>query len=174
ALAISVSSPDLDYHLDILQSLAFFASMAGQHERSKACYEETIELTEPRGESLHRANALMALGLDAWRMGDTVHAVELQRSGLEIKVGLDDQLGTAVGLEALAWGLARWGSTSVQPTCWARQKCCGIRPAPRSRRCCRSSSASTITPWPLPAPRSAIRRMRPRFGVAGRCRSPRC
>jgi predicted ATPase/DNA-binding CsgD family transcriptional regulator len=109
ALAMSISSIDLDYYLDLLQSLAFFAFMAGQHERSKACYEETIQLTEPRGESLHRANALMVLGLDAWRRGDTVHAVELQRSGLEIKVGLDDQLGTAVGLEALAWGVGALG-----------------------------------------------------------------
>ncbi len=42
-------------------------------------------------------------------MGDTVHAVELQRSGLEIKVGFDDRLGTAVGLEALAWGVGALG-----------------------------------------------------------------
>jgi non-specific serine/threonine protein kinase len=83
--------------------------MAGQHERSKACYEEIIQLTGPRGESLHRANALMAVGLDAWRRDDPVHAVELQRSGLEIRVGLDDQRGTAVGLEALAWGVGALG-----------------------------------------------------------------
>jgi non-specific serine/threonine protein kinase len=108
-LAMSISRTDLDCYLDILQSLAFFASMAGQHERSKACYEEIIQLTGPRGESLHRANALMALGLDAWRRGDTAHAVELQRSGLEIKLGLDDQLGTALGLEALAWGVGAMG-----------------------------------------------------------------
>jgi non-specific serine/threonine protein kinase len=109
ALAMSMSRTDLDGYLDILQSLAFLASMVGQHERSKACYEETIELTELRGESLHRANALMALGLDAWRRGDPVHAVELQRSSLEIKLGLDDRLGTAVGLEALAWGVGALG-----------------------------------------------------------------
>jgi predicted ATPase/DNA-binding CsgD family transcriptional regulator len=109
ALAMTASKTDLDAYLDILVLLAYFAAMAGQHERSKACYEETVQLTEPRGESLHRANALMALGLDAWRMGDTVHAVELQRSGLEIKVGFDDRLGTAVGLEALAWGVGALG-----------------------------------------------------------------
>jgi non-specific serine/threonine protein kinase len=109
ALAISASRTDLDCYLHILQSLAFFASMAGQHERSTACYEEIIKLTGPRGESLHRAYALMALGLDTWRMGDTVHAVELQRSGLEIRLGLDDQRGTAVGLEALAWGVGALG-----------------------------------------------------------------
>jgi non-specific serine/threonine protein kinase len=109
ALAMPISRTDLDCYLDILQSLAFFASMAGQHERSKACYEEIIQLTEPRGESLHRAYALMALGLDAWRRGDPVHAVELQRFGLEIKLGLDDQLGTALGLEALAWGVGALG-----------------------------------------------------------------
>jgi non-specific serine/threonine protein kinase len=51
----------------------------------------------------------MALGLDAWRRGDPVRAVELQRSGLEIKLGLDDQLSTAVCLEALAWGVGALG-----------------------------------------------------------------
>jgi len=109
ALAMTASKTDLDAHLDILILLAYFAAIAGQHELSKACYEETVQLTEPRGESVHRANALVALGLDAWRMGDTVHAVELQRSGLEIKVGFDDRLGTAVGLEALAWGVGALG-----------------------------------------------------------------
>jgi non-specific serine/threonine protein kinase len=109
ALAMSTSATDLDGHLDVLQSLAFFASMAGQHERSKACYEVIIQLTAPRGESLHRATALLALGLDAWRRGDTVHAVELQRAGLEMRLGLDDRLGTALGLEALAWGVGALG-----------------------------------------------------------------
>jgi DNA-binding CsgD family transcriptional regulator len=35
--------------------------------------------------------------------------VELQRSALEIKLGLDDQLSTAVGVEALAWGVGALG-----------------------------------------------------------------
>src|SRR5271156_6278852 len=109
ALAMPVSRTDLDFYLDILNSLAFYASMAVQHERSKACHEEIFQLTGPRGESLHRADALMALGLDAWRRGDPVRAVELQRSGLEIKLGLDDQLSTALGLEALAWGVGALG-----------------------------------------------------------------
>src|SRR5277367_4946349 len=109
ALPMPASGTDLDFYLDILTLLTFYAAMAGQHARSKACYEEIIQLTGPRGESLHRANALMALGLDAWRRGDPVSAVELQRSGLEIKLGLDDQLGTAVGLEALAWGVGALG-----------------------------------------------------------------
>ena len=58
---------------------------------------------------MHRGNALMALGLDAWRRGDPLHAVELQRSSLEIKLGLDDQLSTALNLEALAWGVGALG-----------------------------------------------------------------
>lgn len=109
ALAMPVSRTDLDFYLDILQSLAIYASMAGQHERSTACHEEIFRLATPHGESLHRANALMALGLDAWRRGDPVRAVELQRSGLELKLGVDDQLGTAVALEALAWGVGALG-----------------------------------------------------------------
>jgi non-specific serine/threonine protein kinase len=109
ALAISNGGTDLDSYLDILQSLAIYASIAGQHERSTACNEEILQLTGPRGESLHRANALMALGLDAWRRGDPVQTVELQRSSLEIKLELDDQLSSAVSLEALAWGLVAQG-----------------------------------------------------------------
>jgi predicted ATPase/DNA-binding CsgD family transcriptional regulator len=115
ALAMPVSRTDLDFYLEILNTLAFVASMAGQHEQSTACYEEISQLTAPLGECLHRASALIALGLDAWRMGDPVHAVELQRSGLEVKLGLDDQLGTALGLdtalclEALAWGVGALG-----------------------------------------------------------------
>ena len=103
------SRTDLDFYLDILTSLALYASMVGQHDRSTACYEEIFELATPLGESLHRSNALLALGLDAWRRGDPVRAVELQRCGLEIKLGLDDQLSTAVGLESLAWGVGALG-----------------------------------------------------------------
>jgi predicted ATPase/DNA-binding CsgD family transcriptional regulator len=109
ALAMPASRTDLDFYLDILQSLAIYASMAGRHERSVECYEEIFRLATPLGESWHRANALMAFGLDAWRGGDPVRAVELQRSALEIKLGLDDQLSTAVSLEALAWGVGALG-----------------------------------------------------------------
>jgi non-specific serine/threonine protein kinase len=109
ALAFSEGTADLDSHLDILQTLAFAVSMEGQHERAAACCKEIIALTGPRGESLHRANALMALGLDAWRRGDPVEAVELQRANLEIKLRLDDRPGTALSLDALAWGVGALG-----------------------------------------------------------------
>jgi non-specific serine/threonine protein kinase len=109
ALVLAAGTQDLDSYLDILQSLAFFTSMAGHHERSMVCHREIIALTEPRGESLHRANALMALGLYAWRRGDAVRAVELQRANLEIKLRLDDRVGTAFSLEALAWGVGAMG-----------------------------------------------------------------
>ena len=109
ALAMSVSRTDLDFYLDILQALAIYASMAGQHERSTACYEEIFQLATPLGESWHRANALMAFGLDAWRTGDPVRAVQLQRSALEIKLVLGDQLSAVVSLEALAWGVGALG-----------------------------------------------------------------
>jgi non-specific serine/threonine protein kinase len=109
ALVIPASRTDLDFYLDILQSLAVYASMSDRHERSAECYEEIFHLATPLGESLHRANALMALGLDAWRRGDPARAVELQRSALEIKLRVDDELSTAVSLEALAWGVGALG-----------------------------------------------------------------
>jgi non-specific serine/threonine protein kinase len=109
ALAMSVTRTDLDFYLDVLQALAIYASMAGRHERSTECYEEIFRLATPLGESWHRANALMAFGLDTWRTGDPVRAVELQRSALEIKLRLEDPLSTAVSLEALAWGVGALG-----------------------------------------------------------------
>jgi DNA-binding CsgD family transcriptional regulator len=51
----------------------------------------------------------MAMGLDAWRRGDPIAAVELQRSNLEIKLRLHDRLGTALSLEPLAWGVGALG-----------------------------------------------------------------
>ena len=109
ALALAKdTTTDLDWYLDILQSLAFVVSLAGQDERSTTCYEEIIALTAPRGESLHRAYALLVLGLDAWRRGHVAGAAELQRAGLELKLGFDG-LGTALGLEALAWATAALG-----------------------------------------------------------------
>ena len=109
ALAISKGTADLDSYLDLLQALAFVASIEGQHEQSTACSTEIIQLTGPRGESLHRANALMAMGLDAWRKGDPIAAVKLQRSNLEIRLRLRDRLGTALSLEPLAWGVGALG-----------------------------------------------------------------
>jgi non-specific serine/threonine protein kinase len=106
ALALSKgTTTDLDWYLDILQSLALVVSLAGQHERAAACYEQIVQLAEPRGESLHHAYALLILGLDAWRRGDATRAAELQRSSLEIKLVLDDGLGTGLGLEVLAWAI---------------------------------------------------------------------
>ena len=110
ALAMSTSRTDLDGHLDILQSLAFFASMAGQHERSKACYEEIIQLTGPRGESSHRANALMAFGLGCVAQGrHSSTPWNFSAPVLRSNSGFDDRLGTALGLEALAWGSGALG-----------------------------------------------------------------
>jgi len=51
ALALVQGRTDLDSYLDILQSLAFFASMAGQHGAVKRATRKIIQLTEPRGES---------------------------------------------------------------------------------------------------------------------------
>src|SRR3984893_2696161 len=42
ALAMSKGGTDLDFYLDVLQSLAFFASLAGRRERWEACYAQAI------------------------------------------------------------------------------------------------------------------------------------
>jgi DNA-binding CsgD family transcriptional regulator len=60
-------------------------------------------LTEPLGELWFRSYSLWALGLDAWRSGDQHRAAALEKDSLRMKRDLDDHLGIALCLEALAW-----------------------------------------------------------------------
>jgi non-specific serine/threonine protein kinase len=62
-----------------------------------------MALTEPRHEMHLRGFSLWGCGLAALRAGDTGRAVELERAALQLKCGLEDQLGTTLAMEVLAW-----------------------------------------------------------------------
>ncbi|HST80188.1 MAG TPA: LuxR C-terminal-related transcriptional regulator, partial [Kineosporiaceae bacterium] len=53
-------------------------------------------------ERFNRSNSLWALGLAAWRQGDRQRSAELQRQALRLKWEIDDRLGAALSVEALA------------------------------------------------------------------------
>jgi predicted ATPase/DNA-binding CsgD family transcriptional regulator len=77
--------------------------LAGALERAIEAHRECLALAEPLGEFWFRSYSLWALGLDAWRTGDQPRAAALEKDSLRMKRDLDDQVGIALCLEALAW-----------------------------------------------------------------------
>ena len=106
ALAILAPEPRqlLDQRLHVLSALVAAAGLAGDQERAATCHEEILEITEPREEGFHRANAMWAYGLAAWQQGDLDTAAARQVASLRLRQerGLEDPLGTARCLAALA------------------------------------------------------------------------
>jgi len=97
--------PEWEQRLRVLLALVAAAGLAGDLERATGYYDEALAIAELRGEGLLRSYAMWALGLAAWRRGDPRAATAHQLASLRLRQarGLDDVLGTALCLEALAW-----------------------------------------------------------------------
>jgi non-specific serine/threonine protein kinase len=102
ALAACADLPTVNQRLDVLLALAIAAGLAKDEKLAITSHEEVVALTEPVGERFNRSNSLWALGLAAWRQGDHRRAASLQRQALKLKWEIDDRLGVALSLEALA------------------------------------------------------------------------
>jgi predicted ATPase/DNA-binding NarL/FixJ family response regulator len=93
----------------VLIPLATAAGLAGDEQNVLACRRELAALTEADGEPIRRwysAYCLWALGVAVWRRGDLDRAAELVQQSLRVQAlqeGLNDQMGSAYCVEALAW-----------------------------------------------------------------------
>jgi predicted ATPase/DNA-binding CsgD family transcriptional regulator len=94
---------DLPRLLDALFALAVYSGIRGDAARALACHEEVLAITGPRGEVWYRSLSLWALGLAVWQQGDSRRAAGLVRESLRLKRLIEDLLGIAWCLEALAW-----------------------------------------------------------------------
>jgi predicted ATPase/DNA-binding NarL/FixJ family response regulator len=106
ALAAPPAAADDHQRAVVLLALTTAAGLAGDEERVVACQRELAGLTEGDGEFIrrwHSAHSLWALGLAAWRRGDFDRAAELVQQSLRLREGLNDQMGHAHCVEALAW-----------------------------------------------------------------------
>ena len=83
--------------------LALAYSYLSDEPRAISLGEEAVSVCEAYGERWHKAYALMALGVEVWRQGDTRRAAVLEQESLKFNRSLDDPLGIGVNLEALAW-----------------------------------------------------------------------
>jgi predicted ATPase/DNA-binding CsgD family transcriptional regulator len=92
---------------DIAETRAVLAMTywsAGDLERATAAHQACIDICQAAGESWYRSFSLLGLGLAGWSGGgDRTRSVELVRLSLELKRRMDDRLGVALCLEALAW-----------------------------------------------------------------------
>jgi len=86
-----------------LVMLVALAAALGDNALAELCHARCMALTEPRHEMHLRGFSLWGCGLAALRAGDTVRAIELERAALQLKCGLEDQLGTTLAMEVLAW-----------------------------------------------------------------------
>ncbi|MCU1645780.1 MAG: protein kinase/transcriptional regulator, LuxR family protein [Nocardia sp.] len=90
--------------VEALIILGLCHAMSGSTEQASDCYVQVLEITESRGESVGRSYAQWALGVLKWQTGESDRATALLEEALTRLAQLvDDPVGTAMCLEALAW-----------------------------------------------------------------------
>ena len=102
ALAACAQLATLNQRLDVLLALAIAAGLADDEQQALACHEQIVALTEPVGERFNRSNSLWALDLAARRQNELHRATQLQQEALRLKWDIDDRLGAALSMDALA------------------------------------------------------------------------
>jgi predicted ATPase/DNA-binding CsgD family transcriptional regulator len=92
-----------------LVQLSLAHSILGDTARAISIIEDGLAICDLRDEGWHRAYTTAALGIAAWRHGDTGRAAELERESLRFHRSLGNRLGIGLNLEVLAWIAATEG-----------------------------------------------------------------
>ncbi|MCL2533505.1 MAG: protein kinase [Nocardiaceae bacterium] len=101
--ALEARGDDSPVRIGTLQSLGWAYELQGDTARSTTCFEQVLEITESRGESVNRSYALWSMGFAVWRQGDSGEAVRLLERGLRLTRRVDDPFIAATYLDTLAW-----------------------------------------------------------------------
>jgi non-specific serine/threonine protein kinase len=86
-----------------LNHLGLAYHQVGDTSRAIACYDESLSITEPLGETVYRGRSCWNLGLALWADGNHARAEALLRKGLKLARLVDDPFGSAWCMEVLAW-----------------------------------------------------------------------
>ena len=94
--------------LQLLTSLGVAAGLAGDPDRARRCYQEILDITEPRGEVVNQSGARFGLGVADWLAGDVEQAATQLRHGLRLSAtaGWGARYAPST-IEVLAWTAAR-------------------------------------------------------------------
>ena len=85
-----------------LLGLAMASAALGEPAKATEYTDEVLAITEMQGESLYRSYALLSRGLAVWH-DDPDQARPLFERALRLSGAVDDLLGSAICVEALAW-----------------------------------------------------------------------
>ncbi|MCK8675240.1 protein kinase [Rhodococcus sp. HM1] len=77
--------------------------IVGRTDLAISCYERALEITEARGESVHRSYAQWALAVVVWRQGDRDRAEQLLQQSLLIARKYTPRLNISLVLQVLSW-----------------------------------------------------------------------
>jgi non-specific serine/threonine protein kinase len=103
------ASAIINRELEILIGLALAAGLAGYREKSQACHERILSITQDRQESWYRAYSLWALGIALWRDGQPADARAKLDQSLQLRRSMNDLMGSVWCLEGLAFVAAAEG-----------------------------------------------------------------
>jgi predicted ATPase/DNA-binding CsgD family transcriptional regulator len=92
---------DVAGELVALQMSGMSHGFAGDRVGALTAYEQVIALSEQHGEIFRRSYALTGLGEQALAAGDAPRADELFRESLQMRAGLEDRMGIALGLGSM-------------------------------------------------------------------------
>ncbi len=90
----------------VLNRLCLVHCLRDEGDLAKAVGQESVKLCEEHREHWHRAYAMTALGVQAWRESDLREAATLEQKALRCLDELDDLAGAGLSLEVLAWTAA--------------------------------------------------------------------
>ena len=101
-------APEMLY-LSALTLLAFAHELQSDGHRAIRCFEDAIEISRARGESVYRSYLLWGMGVSLWRSGRGKDATARLREGLRFANDIGHPLAAASCLDALAWIAAEEG-----------------------------------------------------------------
>jgi non-specific serine/threonine protein kinase len=113
ALAQFRLAGDLNHQLETLALLTMAAALSATPEVARRYHLECRAIAESRRDPALRSYTGWAYSVATWRAGDPEGALSIVRDALSSTGGRADQLGLALGLEAIAWIEAGRGRHAV-------------------------------------------------------------
>lgn len=87
-----------------LVSLAY--TFTGDFDAALERHRQCLEITTPAQESWFRSYSMWIAGLAEWGRGNIEASIDIQKQSLQLKRPVNDAMGIALSLEALAWIVA--------------------------------------------------------------------
>ncbi|MBT2266079.1 protein kinase [Rhodococcus erythropolis] len=104
ALTVFREADALTLHVEALTMLGLARDMLdGNPTHADDCYEEVLSITDSHGEFAYRSYTLWSMGVAQWRRGNPSKATSFLDQSLRVMRDIDDPVGVAYCLEALAW-----------------------------------------------------------------------